>query len=456
MAKLHSLNLGLNTGETTMQRPSIQGDNEFAQFLQALPPEWEALMRELGAFTYAGKIPSPQELLRTIFLYCGPDQSLREIAGTLPLQTERITDQAVWKRLHRCMPFLAALVKQQLALGELPPLPQHLRFLAGDGTTVECPGATGADYRLHLVINLVNLRFHEVHISTYKQGESLKRYHLQAGDVAVVDQGYCSYAGILEAVYDKGADVIVRWNHNRSLYDPQHKSRVLELCAKLKEQQPGSLSSFPVLLQYTATSKQKDKRELVGYLHVYRMTAKEAQEARKRVSRQHQKKQRKLSEKTLFLRQFVMVFTSLAPDVVSGESVLAIYRCRWQIELAIKRMKSLININQLRAKRGSKLAEVYLYGKVLYLLLVEQEMRTTFGHEWGGLDRERRGTWWRLYKLLQARLAAILIAQWAWRAEAVTACLHVLMERPRKRKLQSLPRRVVALQHSLIAFPEAA
>jgi hypothetical protein len=157
---------------------------------------------------------------------------------------------------------------------------------------------------------VVNLRCHEGHIRTDKPSESLKHYHLQAGDAAVVDQGYCSYAGLLEAVYDKGADVIVRWHHNRSLYDPQHKSRVQELCATLKEQQPGSLSSFPVLLQYTATSKQKDKRELVGSLHVYRMTAKEAQEASKRVSRQHQKKQRRISEKTLFLRQFVMVFTS--------------------------------------------------------------------------------------------------------------------------------------------------
>jgi hypothetical protein len=218
MAKLQGLHPGFNTGETTMQQPSLQVDNEFAHFLQALPPEWEALMRELVAFTYAGKIPSPQELLRTIFLYCGPDQSLREVAGTLTLHTERITDQAVWKRLQRCLPFLAALVKQHLALGELPPLPQPLRFPAGDGTTVECPGAPGADYRLHLVINLVNLRFHEVHISTYKRGESLKHYHLWAGDVAVVDQGYCSYAGILEAVYAKGADVIVRWNHNRSFY----------------------------------------------------------------------------------------------------------------------------------------------------------------------------------------------------------------------------------------------
>lgn len=136
-----------------MQLPSPQVDTEFAQFLQALPADWEAMMREQGAFTYAGKILTPAELLRAIFLYCGPDQSLREVAGMLTLRGERITDQAVWKRLHRCTPFLIALLKQLLPLTELPALPAHLRFLACDGTTLECPGATGTDYRLHLVIN---------------------------------------------------------------------------------------------------------------------------------------------------------------------------------------------------------------------------------------------------------------------------------------------------------------
>lgn len=150
------------------------------------------------------------------------------------------------------------------------------------------------------------------------------------------------------------------------------------------------------------------------------------------------------------------MFTSLSSEVLSGEVVLGLYRCRWQIELVIKRMKSLININKLRAQRGSKLAEVYLYGKVLYLLLVEHDMRTTFGQEWGGLDGERQGTGWRLYKLLKARLDARLIAQWAWRAEAVPACFHVLMERPRKRKLQRLPHRVVELRHTLNTLSHAA
>ena len=439
-----------------MQQPSTQVDTEFVQFLQGLPADWETRMRELGAFTYAGKIQSPSELLRAIFLYCGPDQSLREVAGTLTLHAERITDQAVWKRLHRCTPFLITLLKQMLSLEELPALPQHLRFLSCEGTTGECPGATSADDRLHLTINLVNLQLHEVLIGTTPKGESLKHYHLHAGDVAVVDRGYCSSAGILDTVCTRKADVIVRWNHQLPLYEPQEKSRAIDFCAELKSQQPGTIRSFSVIVKYAKTSKNKDKRELGGLLHVYRMTAQEAKTASRKVRRTHQKKQRKLSEKTRFLRQRVLVFTSLSSTVLSGETVLAIYRCRWQIERAIQRMKSLINLHKLRAHRGSTLAEVYRYGKVLYLLLVEQDMRTTFGHAWGGLDGERAGTAWRLYKLLKARLDAILIAQWAWRLEAVPACCHVLMERPRKRKLQHLPRRVVELRYTLNVLSKAA
>ena len=264
-------------------------------------------MREHGAFTYAGKIPSPQELLRALFLYCGPDQSLREVAGTLTLQTARMTDQAVWKRLHRCTPFLATLVKRMFPVEELPPLPPHLRFLACDGTTIQRPGATSADYRLHLVIDLVTLRFHEAHISDHKRGERLQHYHLQPGDVAVVDQGYCSYGDILDSVCTQGADVVVR------------------------SQQPGTIASLPVQVKYAEDRQNKDKRTLVGMLHVYRMTAKEARKAQRKVSRKYQKKQRQLSERTLFLRQFVLVFTSLSSTGCSRDMVLALYCCRWPI-----------------------------------------------------------------------------------------------------------------------------
>src|SRR5215471_323469 len=407
-----------------MQRHVSQVEQEFEQFLHALPVDWEAMMRNLGAFTYAGKIQSPQELLRALFLYGGPDHSLREVAGTLTLHAERITDQAVWKRLQRCAPFLKALVKSMLQCDDLPTVPQHLRFLACDGTTVQRPGAISSDYRLHLVINLVTLGFHAVRITETTTGESLKHYQLQAGDVIVGDRGYCSYSGILDTVCHQHADVIVRWNHHLPLYDPQETNRALPFCTMLKGQTPGTLVSFPVVLKYAETSKTKDKRALRGTLHVYRMHDKEAKAAQKRVSRKHQKQQKKLSAKTLFLRQFVLIFTSVPLDILSGEVVLALYRCRWQIELVIKRMKSILHIDRLRAKYRSKLAEVYLYSKILYVLLVEQHMRTTFGDTWGCLDQERQGTWWRLYKLLKARFDALLIAQWAWSPARVQEGLH--------------------------------
>jgi hypothetical protein len=439
-----------------MQRCVSQVETEFEQFLHALPADWAGLRRDLGAFTYAGKMRSPEELLRALFLYGGPDQSLREVAGTLTLHAERITDQAVWKRLHRCAPFLKVLVQRMLPLDALPMAPQHLRFLACDGTTVQRPGATSSAYRLHLVINLVTLGLHEVQVTETKIGESLKQYHFHPGDGMVGDQGYCSYAGILDTVCQQHADVLVRWNHQRALYDPQDPNRALDFCTILKIQAPGTIVSRPVVLKYAETSQTKDQRALHGTLHVYRMQEKEAQAARKKGTRKHQKKQRKLSTKTLFLRQFVCVFTSLSSTVLCGETALALYRCRWQIELAIKRMKSLIHINKLRTKHRSKLAEVYLYSKILYQLIVEHAMRTKFGHTWSSLDQERQGTWWRCYKLLKARLDATLIAQWTWKAAQFHECFSVMMERPRKRKLQCLPRRIVELQQRLHALPHAA
>src|SRR5262249_23395205 len=88
----------------------------------------------------------------------------------------------------------------QEAAPSLSALPHPLRFLACDGTTVQRPGAISSDDRLHLVINLVTLGFHEVRITETTTGESLKHYQLQAGDVIVGDRGYCSYSGMLDTV----------------------------------------------------------------------------------------------------------------------------------------------------------------------------------------------------------------------------------------------------------------
>jgi len=66
-----------------MQVPLTEPDTLFEELLQNLPPETVELARECKAFVRAKKVKTPAQLLRVVFFWCGLDQSLREVAGTL-------------------------------------------------------------------------------------------------------------------------------------------------------------------------------------------------------------------------------------------------------------------------------------------------------------------------------------------------------------------------------------
>ena len=127
------------------------------------------------------------------------------------------------------------------------------------------------------------------------------------------------------------------------------------------------------------------------------------------------------------------------------QTIMALYRCRWQVEIAIKRWKSVLDVDALRAKANSPLAEVWLHGKLLYALMLERRMRRQLGDSWGWLDHARAGTWWRVWGMLQDEIAPMITGALFWKEDAWTACLKVLMERPRRRTLQQLPPEVIAI-----------
>ena len=47
------------------------------------------------------------------------------------------------------------------------------------------------------------------------------------------------------------------------------------------------------------------------------------------------------------------------------QTIMALYRCRWQVEIAIKRWKRVRAVDALRAKANSPRAEGWLQGKWL-------------------------------------------------------------------------------------------
>ena len=84
------------------------------------------------------------------------------------------------------------------------------------------------------------------------------------------------------------------------------------------------------------------------------------------------------------------------------------------MELAIKRWKSVLDVDALRAKANSPLAEVWLHGKLLYALMLERRMRRQMGDSWGRLDHERFGSWWRAGGMLKDEMALMMTGDLVW------------------------------------------
>ena len=72
--------------------------------------------------------------------------------------------------------------------------------------------------------------------------------------------------------------------------------------------------------------------------------------------REASRKQKILDPRSLVAAEFIILGTTLPAEGYPAEEVLAVYRLRWQIELAFKRLKSLLGMDQIptRTERASR------------------------------------------------------------------------------------------------------
>jgi DDE family transposase len=185
---------------------------------------------------------------------------LREVAGTFTALYESMTDQAVAERLRACGPWVQAMLRRMLPLSTVDTLPPGRRFVVIDASSLQAPGATGTDYRLHIAMDLVSLQFLEVLVSDVHTGETLKHFTLAPGDVAVADRGYAHCQGMSAAV-QQGADLIVRLNPF-SVVIGNAAGAPLELCAALKRQKMETIRTLAVALRAPG-----GQHEVRGWVH---------------------------------------------------------------------------------------------------------------------------------------------------------------------------------------------
>jgi len=312
-----------------------------------------------------------------------------------------------------------------------------LRFVVIDGSTVQVPGATGTSYRLHIAIDLVKLELRQVEVSTDKVGESLAHYDLENGDVVIIDRGYNQPKSLVPFV-DQGGDIVLRYNpHGMSLYHQNEEMTKVDWADELKKLN-GQSGIFSVYLCH-------GNKRIEATVHAIPMPEEKAAEARRRTNQAAAKNGRTPQKETLYLSGWVLVLTTVPTTILKTETIAALYRLRWQVELVIKRLKSLLNIDCLRARKDSDLANLYLYGKLLYAAVVEKIARRRFNLLPENMIEGRTLTSWRPWILVAGDVQSWLVSSMPGKIEYAANAIKALCERPRKRKLQTLPKQVCIL-----------
>ncbi len=98
--------------------------------------------------------------------------------------------------------------------------------------------------------------------------------------------------------------------------------------------------------------------------------ARAAAAARRKARREAQRERYQISTATLTAAGWVILITSLPADHWFAENVLALYRLRWRVELAFKRLKSVIGL-QRPPGTDARSARPYVLAHLLSILLLE-------------------------------------------------------------------------------------
>ena len=340
--------------------------------VQSLLPEgWQDKARELGAMRRERGFANPAALLRVLLIHLGQGCSLREtVVRAREGGLSNISDVAILKRLRGCGEWFKWMADglRQKWLPEFTtssPVWANRRIRLVDGTMVSEPGYTGSQWRLHYSVSLPALNCDEVIVTTKKEGETLRRYSVQPGDVFIADRGFAQRAGIAHVVAQQG-DVIIRTNLvTLPLHDA--KGVRLDVLAYLRTLKVGDAGEWPVWVSH-------DKKLIAGRLCAVKKGAVAAQKAAARVRRESQRNGSELRPETLEAAEYVFVFTTL-DKTVELQTVLELYRGRWQIELIFKRLKSLVQLGHLK-KHDAVAARAWLQGKLLAAFLLDALLET--------------------------------------------------------------------------------
>ena len=357
---------------------------DWAMIEGLLPDGWEAKAEELGAWERLRCFRNKEVLLRTLLIHIALGCSLKETAvQARESDFADVSAVALFKRLKKSgewLRWLACKVMENWVAPSMRGLDtMDLDLKVIDGTTIQEPGAKGTSWRVHYAIQLPSLRCDEFKLTSYREGESFKHFSVKPGEVWLGDRAY-AYRSEIANVVASGGDVVVRSGlTNLPSYD--ERGCPFDVLAHLRRLRTGEVGDWAVWFVHQG-------EQIRGRICAVRKSSAARKASRARYLRENSKKGRKVRPETLEAAEYVIVFTTLHRGFLA-ETVLEIYRCRWQVELVFKRLKSILGMGNLK-KFDPEAAKAWIHGKLLVAGLI-QALIAVGSHfsPWGFVIRRR-------------------------------------------------------------------
>lgn len=329
----------------------------------------DALARAHGAFKRPRVVKDGAQLLRLVLGYAGSGHSLRTTAAWSGAELKaELSDVALLGRFREAGDFLAALVQDLLArlakAAEPSPAWSGPVIRLVDGSVLQGPGRKGGRHRLHASFDPVRQIFTALDLTGIDKGESLLRLNIEPGAIAVADRNYAK-THVLRELAENGSFFVLRAGmRSMRLIAPDTGERVTsqDVLAALGD---GQACELAVSMIEAGASKSSPKQPMQARLVILRASEAVTKHELARIKRSRRTHKATPTQETQDLAGVVMLITNLPIQAWPIDKISALYKLRWQIELAFKILKSLFEMrvppaNEPRLARSWILANLIL------------------------------------------------------------------------------------------------
>jgi hypothetical protein len=347
-------------------RIEIQNDEDWRCLLSFLPENWEQMAADSGALLRLRGFDDASCLLRTLLIHFLEGFSLRQtVVAARQMGIADISDVALLKRLNSSGEWFrqmaSSLVLKMVEEKSWEILPKGYDIQMVDATCISKPGSQGTNWRVHYGIDLPTLRCRTLLVTDESVGETLQNFEISPKTLLIGDRGYSNRPGIAHVVKN-GGDVLIRMNL-ANLPLRTAKDQEFDLLKHLRRLSTRKVGEWDAHFTFETTYVE-------GRVCALKKSRIAAELARDKIMKAASKKQKVPKPETVEAAGYIYVFTTLPSSEIVARDVLEIYRGRWQIELAFKRLKSLLELGAL-PKKDPPGAKSWIYGKLFAALLIE-------------------------------------------------------------------------------------